>query len=298
MSKCEKVVADALTAETVLGKDCVGGIITAGATLATCADLSGVQEDLSNKVDEVKEKAKDVENKVDALDTATDKLFEDVAVDGGKLIFTRKDGSEKSINLDLDQVKDVDVDDDYLIITNDDDSKAKLSLNKLAKKLFENGVAKDADMEAVKEGRANIKLGVDNSGEDVNQGACITTCKDLNDMYERIKGEIPIDRFLSGVEYNRETKEITFTVSGGETMVAPIADLAQSAIKPNGGIAGDGSSGNPLHLDLSTQAPRNPVENEDGEIATTYIGGHDVVLGRPSKWIVVGDNTVIPAYTI
>ncbi|MBE2895708.1 hypothetical protein HPC38_02290 [Pasteurellaceae bacterium HPA106] len=298
MSKCDKVIADALTAEAVLGKDCSGNIVNAGATLATCADLGAVKEDLAGKVDEVKDKAKDVENKVDALDTATDKLFEDVAVEGGKLIFTRKDGSEKSINLDLDQVKDVDVDDDYLIITNDDDSKAKLSLNKLAKKLFENGVAKEADMKAVKEGRAGIKLGVDNSGEDVVQGACITTCKDLNDMYERIKSEIPVDKFLSGVNYDSETKTIKFTVSGGENLEAPIADLAQSAVKPNGGITGDGSSGNPLRLDLSTQAKRNPTENENGEIATTYIGGHDVVLGRPTKWIVVGDNTVIPAYTI
>ncbi|SDR52972.1 hypothetical protein [Paraburkholderia tuberum] len=139
-----------------------------------------------------------------------------------------------------------------------------------------------------------------------------------------------MDRFLSKVDFNPDTHEMTFQVEGGETFVVDLSGLIpinagtafsgdgsaaeplQLRFDPNGGVilTADGvairspvSVGNLLTVDaqgarvvLESLFGEDPIKSTGTEIPTTAYGGRDAFLGEPAGWADIGGGRKVPFY--
>lgn len=79
------------------------------------------------------------------------------------------------------------------------------------------------------------------------------------------------DRFLSNVEYNNQTKQITFTVSGGSTpdtqFTINVADLLPVTVRK--ALTGTGTTTNPIDVLVSSSVRNLTLINPNNELLTT-----------------------------
>ncbi|MBB5448214.1 MULTISPECIES: hypothetical protein [unclassified Paraburkholderia] len=159
-------------------------------------------------------------------------------------------------------------------------------------------------------------------------GNAIPTCGEVDDRINQVIGSIPMDKFLSLVNFNPDTFEMTFEIEGGETFVVNLAEFIpinagqaftgdgsvaaplQLRIDPNGGVtlAADGVavhpaavSNNLLQVDVDgvsvvIGATLPPDLSTGTDIPTTCYGQRNMFLGTPSGFLDLGGGRKVPFY--
>lgn len=96
--------------------------------------------------------------------------------------------------------------------------------------------------ERLKDIKTLVNHYVDNSGNVIPDGGKVITPADLDDAI----AALPKDNFLSGVSYDKKTRELTFTMKDGKTFKEKIEQLF--ALHFGEGLSGDGSADKPLKV--------------------------------------------------
>lgn len=159
-------------------------------------------------------------------------------------------------------------------------------------------------------------------------GNALPTCGEMNDRIAQAIGSIPMDKFLTLVNFNPDTFEMTFEIEGGEAFVVNLSEL----IPINAGDAfnGDGSVASPLQLRFDPDGGLNltesgvairpaavnnnllrvdgdgvsvvidavlpPVLSAGTDIPTIAYGGRNIFLGMPFGFLDFGGGRKVPYY--
>lgn len=124
-------------------------------------------------------------------------------------------------------------------------------------------------------------------------GNLIPTCEEMNNAIAEAIRNLPRDKFANA--FVRDGNKIKLTISDGTEMEIDVSDLAP--VKVGNGLTGDGTEGSPISLSIKTAPAEATVsEAEDGEIATTYYGGHNKIMGEPAAWVELVPGYLLPVY--
>lgn len=304
---------------TEIGKSCSGETVTSETPIATCKDLVAatdtVKADLTALEKKVDDNIKDVDERLTTIQTNVDKV-EDNVLTLSKTVDANKTSTDKAI-ADLQAKVDANS-----VTAQTVAEEIKSSVQTLDKKVDANKT--DADTKITSVGNSVTALeakhkadmdAVDQSIKRVGDDAkeyTDTAVRDIQESYQR-KLKDSLGNFLEGgsqvttaTEHN-ELKEQVSAISGklerkqpmlqnrlgGEliegTKVALASDLEDSQTQMN------------AKQDKLTISSTEVPASSDGALPTTMVGGHDLLLGKPSAYLTVkinGKDYLIPAYEV